>query len=275
MIVVPTRFHHVREYADRNVIETTSNFYEEYYAPHFPRLLKLFDAYAPLSEDWIALSSFDLTVAKHLLGYSGSYFLDTGYGKPRAVKKYLTGNQVSQGLISYVQERQQAGEVVPREFIFAANHSELQNICVELGIERSDLLQMADSAVKTIAEMMQIQTALFLHHSNFSTFMDGRITGEFWLMPSMQLEKTVRRTNAGDTAAGAFLAAYTVTRDPKVACFLANAAAGLRVSEDQLPTRDNLLQFFANCRTKNVVLPGARTILPEELKRQVVSQKPK
>jgi hypothetical protein len=223
----------VIELADRNIILTNGK------GSRFDgaELASLVDSIGIRRDDWIASMSF-YDLAFPLLGKTGRFFLDSGYGYHR--KKKL--------LISALIERLKGTDF--RDFIIAANDCELANISAELGKSGGDMMEKGDFVSRRMSGVTGVRVNILLHTASYSTVFEpeGR---DFWVVPTMNVS-VVRRTNAGDSFAGAFLPAFDATGDFRLSCFFANAAAAKRLASDELPTRENTRELLRKVRMRKL-----------------------
>lgn len=188
--------------------------------------------------DWIASCSFYDTITFPMLGLSKRFFLDSGYGYPRRENKMMTK------LAKAIESK------YFRDFIIAANETELGNIADEFGKKGGNLIEKGQFVTDKLSDMTGNKINILLHTSFFSTVLSPEDIHP-WIIPCIDIE-VKRRTNAGDTHAGAFMAAYDATNDFRLAVFFANASTANRLSTDELPTIQNTEQFLRKVNLKRV-----------------------
>lgn len=188
------------------------------------------------AEDWLASCSFYEKTTFPLLDYGKRLFIDSGYGYPRREKALLTS------LCPMLRSRQLA------EVIIGANETELHNIADEFGSGGGALVHKARFASDRISERSATNVKILLHTASFSSLVEPGM-GEPWVMPCLDTS-VLRRTNAGDTFAGAFMAAYNATGNPCLSCFFANAATAKRLATDDLPCRQSMAEFLKRAGLK-------------------------
>ncbi len=200
----------------------------------------------PAPSDWVASCSFYPNITFELLPLTRRFFLDSGYGYPRREQKMLTA------LLDKLKELRFA------EFMIAANDTELENMGQEQGVRCASIMDKGRYLSSKLSDITGSKVTLLLHTTHFSSLFEpsGAVP---WLVPTMDISVN-RRTNAGDTFAGAFLPAYDATGDAVLAAFFANAAAAKRLTDDELPTRDNTADFLRRVRMRDFEAAGARTI---------------
>ena len=209
--------------------------------------------------DWVASCSFSKTMTFPLLGLSNRFFLDSSYGLERREKMLLTE------LCSTLKER----GIQYSDFIIAANATELDNMGGEFGITVPGLPDRAKALADALSERSGTRMCVLLQTATYGTVVEPGQAGE-WRVPTFDIS-VKRRTNAGSTFAGAFLAAYDALGDFRPAVFFANAVTAKRLSDDELPNRENVLQFLKAARMKS--MPVAGTIGLDQLKRITSSRK--
>ncbi len=199
-----------------------------------------------LSErDWIASCSFYPEITAPLLSLSRRFFLDSGYGYGRR-DALMMGALLSE-----------AARRSFDDFIIAANQTEMGNLCSEFGIRPGPLPLQARDLSEELSSKAGTRISILLHTAEFSTLASPLC--EPWAVPAIQIFPR-RRTNAGDSFAGAFLSAYDATGDPMLSAFFANAATAKRLSDDELPTPQNMADFLRRSRLKEAADCGAAVI---------------
>ncbi|MEW6722244.1 MAG: PfkB family carbohydrate kinase [Candidatus Micrarchaeota archaeon] len=207
---------------------------------------------APKPGDWLASCSFYENMTFPLLEAGGKLFIDSGYGYPRRERNMLGSLCARLG-----------AQPLP-ELIIAANETELDNIADEFGASGPGPVQKAHAACRIMSGRSGMRIRLLLHTESYSTLADPG-SDDLWAVPAFDAE-VQRRTNAGDTFAGAFMAAFAATGDAVQSCFFANAAAGKRISSDELPTPENTTEFLKKAKLREpkadvpVLKPGERFI---------------
>lgn len=197
-------------------------------------------ALEPGSSDWVASCSFRCDVTPLVFEHGENLFLDSGYGQARRAKKMITS------LLEFLKQRTRP----IREFIIAANETEILNLCSECGIcIHSDLPSLAQQLADYVSQVIGHKTKVLLHTSTFSTCIGPG--EEKCIVPSLDIVP-VRRTNAGDTYGGAFMAAYSVTHDAQKSCFFATAAVAKRLAQDELPTPERTREFLKTARSRTL-----------------------
>lgn len=215
-------------------------------------LMRRIKSLEPGHSDWIASCSFYESVTFPLLDLSKRFFLDSGYGYPRREKAMMS--RLCQHL---------AGKSVS-DFIVATNEREVENISGEFGKEDGSIVEKGFFAADQLSNRSGTRVSILLHTAAFSTVFepDNR---DFWVIPCLDIE-VKRRTNAGDTFAGAFLPAYDATQAFKLAVAYANAATAKRLADDIFPTSENVAEFLKRAKLRDVHVAGARTVSVGELK---------
>jgi sugar/nucleoside kinase (ribokinase family) len=203
------------------------------------------------SKDWLASCSFYLEVTLPLLDLSSRFFLDSGYGYPRREKGMMSS------LMDAMSKRTFS------DFIVAANQTELENLCDEFGI-KGGTLEKASRLSFALSDRSGSRVSVLLHTVAFSTLMDP-MEKELWAVPTIDIS-VKRRTNAGDTFAGAFLSAFDATGNPRLSAFYANSAAAKRLADDELPTRQNVAEFLKRLRMRPIDIDGGRVVGTDELR---------
>ncbi len=202
-------------------------------------------------QDWIASCSFYPEVTTQLLPLSRRLFLDSGYGYSRREAK----------LMSALMKEASRGSF--RDFIIAANQTEAGNLCSEFGIRPGPLLSAARELSEELSSRAGTHVSVLLHTSEYSTLSSPLC--DPWAVPALEIAPR-RRTNAGDSYAGAFLSAFDATGDPILSAFFANAAAAKRLADDELPSRENTADFLRRSRLREVRDSGASIIGLGELR---------
>ncbi len=204
-------------------------------APDPEPLIAMVGSLGISGNDWIASCSFYPEVSGPLLSLSKRFFLDSGYGYPRRNALMMSSLVREMALRSF------------DDFIVAANQTELGNLCSEFGVPSGDLALMARRLSMELSARSGSEVDVLLHTADFSTLMSP--SSEPWAVPALEIAPR-RRTNAGDTFAGAFLCAYDATGDPMLSAFFANAATAKRLADDELPTRENVSEFLRRSKLK-------------------------
>jgi sugar/nucleoside kinase (ribokinase family) len=194
-------------------------------------------------DDWLASCSFYEPVTFPLLSMGQRLFLDSGYGYPRREK------MMASRLVARMRECRL------RDFVIAANEREMENLASEFGVDSGPLVSRALRVSKRMSDASGNTVDVLLHTASFST-MAGPMDSEPWAMPSFDVSVR-RRTNAGDTFAGAFISAYSATGDPQLSAFFGNAATAKRLADDELPTGENVAAFLRRARLREGEIPGA------------------
>jgi sugar/nucleoside kinase (ribokinase family) len=208
-------------------------------------------ALSPDQHDWIVSCSLYPQITFPLLSHSRRIFIDSGYGYPRREKMMITS------LIGVLREKNFS------EVIIAANETEIHNISDELGRSKGGALEKAHFASGKMSNRSGNSVKILLHTASYSMLAEP-CTSSSWIVPSLDIS-AVRRTNAGDTFAGAFMAAYDATESPEHSCFFANAAAAKRLSSDEFASRENMRDFLRRSRLKDIRMDGVRTVSLEAL----------
>ncbi|HSB46924.1 MAG TPA: hypothetical protein VLD37_02835 [Candidatus Bilamarchaeum sp.] len=216
-------------------------------------------AFSPSGSDWLASMSFYESVTFQLLGISRRFFLDSGYGV----------SKMNSGLMGRLLSEISGGDF--SDFIIAANQDEFGNLCREFGLGRQDQMENARALASLMSARAGMRIDLLLHEASFSTLVGPDAQGPQWVVPSLEVH-VKRRTNAGDTFAGAFLAAYDATGDPALSAFYANAAAAKRLVDDELPNPANAAQFLRMARLRAVDIPGAKPLCIDELRERKIRE---
>jgi sugar/nucleoside kinase (ribokinase family) len=205
---------------------------------------------SPRDSDWIASCSLYPHMTFPLLDYSRRIFIDSGYGYPRREKMLMTS------LLAALREKRLS------EVIIAANETEVQNISEELGKSKGGALEKAYFAASKMSAGSGNAVKILLHTSNYSSLIEPDSSP--WIVPSLDIS-AVRRTNAGDTFAGAFMAAYDATKSPEHSCFFANAASAKRLATDEFASKENMRDFLRRSRIREIRMSGVRSLDVEAL----------
>jgi sugar/nucleoside kinase (ribokinase family) len=207
---------------------------------------------APRDDDWIASCSLYPHITFPLIGRSKRLFIDSGYGYPRREKMMVSA------LLGVLREKKLS------EVVIAANETEVQNIAEELGKAKGDALEKGYFAASRMSNESGNPVRILLHTSMYSAFIESGNPCP-WIVPSFDIS-ALRRTNAGDTFAGAFIAAYDATGSPEHACFFANASSAKRLATDEFASRENMRDFLRRSRLKEARIHGVRTLGAEDLR---------
>lgn len=203
--------------------------------------------------DWLAFcSAFHLPLVEPLLEAGTRIFVDTGYNYAR-FKDGLLGR-----LLDMIKAQP------PPDLVLAANEREFYNLGVEMGYNGPDAIGRGHRVADAVAERCGVAAKIIVHTARWAAlFEPGQ--SDVAIAPTLDIRPR-RRTNAGDTFAPAFLMAYDATGNGPLSCAIANAVAAKRLADDELPTRDNVVQFLRTVRLRAVQLPGARTVGVDELR---------
>ncbi len=215
------------------------------------RLARIIRPLGLSGRDWLASCSFYLEITLPLLELSSRFFLDSGYGYPRREK----------GMMGSLARAMRGRSF--SDFIVAANQTEFDNLCDEFGIH-GPTMERGVALSGRISEVSGSKVRILLHTMSFSTLFDPADAGP-WAVPTVDIP-VKRRTNAGDTFAGAFLSAFDATDEPRLSAFYANAAAAKRLADDELPTGQNVAEFLKRVKLRELSLPGGRVLGPAELR---------
>ncbi|MFN7991739.1 MAG: hypothetical protein U0R44_06310 [Candidatus Micrarchaeia archaeon] len=202
--------------------------------------------------DWIASCSFYENITIPMMDLASRIFLDSGYGYPRREKMMMSR------ICGPAAERRL------RDLVIAANETEMNNLCDEFGVHGHSLMDRGPMLADILGARIGGMVKVLLHTMSFTAvFEPGQ--KDRWAVPCLDISLR-RRTNAGDTHAGAFMAAYDATGDARLAAFYGNAAAAKRLADDEMPTQANVAAFLRRSRLKNAEPAGARILGPAHLK---------
>lgn len=254
--IIKERQHNtVVELLDGNYILThLGNGTENYTPAEITQMIsKIKSATNLTNSDWIALCSFSLPFIHPLLEFPTNFFLDSGYGNGRKIHKILT---------AFCNQVRSTKSNSNMEIMIAANELEMSNIIAELsdygfGPAQASGVAGAFSISTFLSSLLNCKVSILYHTADLATLAEPDTdTSNIWSIPTFNIPHLARRTNAGDTFAGCFLAAYRATHDPKSSILLANLATAKRLADNVLPTPTNTQEFLKRVSLKRQCVPN-------------------
>lgn len=247
---------YVREFTDANFVDVvSSSLTDEQISSLNGKISKLQMG----KNDFLAICSLYLQIVLPNLDISPNLFIDSGYGVERAKDK------VFQKILDLLKTAAKL-----ERLIVACNETELTFLTSEFGIHTDDPVADANALSKKLSDISGKRVEIFLHTSRYSTLAEPDASS-LWVAPAAIIDPK-RRTNAGDTLAGSFICALSATRDPKSSALFGNLATAYRLSNDELPNRENLLDFRVRLRKSNELGVGktVRIVSPSDFNGKIV-----